>query len=186
MDLAVVTVSKPKCHMTTRPRPWCGVGPHKRGPFMTCNHCIKCSHVRMGLVQTVGGNLTTCMAHSSPRPSSPVPTLGGRRKGSHSRRAGLVSWARQRIHDLTPQHKSHTYTCNTLFVNVERGDRAWVWSADLGVGWTPRLGQGLQARVLTPREDPVHTSLMRHTPCFCTPLASNAYTYSCGVAPLGS
>jgi hypothetical protein len=45
--------------------------------------------------------------------------------------------------------------------------------------------QGLQARVLTPREDPVHTSLMRHTPCFCTPLASKAYTVSCGVAMLG-
>ncbi len=98
-----VTASKPKCRMTARPRPWCGVGPHKRGPFMTCIHCIRCSHVRMVLVQTVGGNLTAFMAHSSPRPSSPAPLA--RHEGTHSRRAGLVSWARRRIHDLTPQTK---------------------------------------------------------------------------------
>ena len=121
MDLAVGIASKPKCHMTTRPRPWCGVGPHKRGPFMTCNHCIKCSHVRLGLVQTVGGNLTTCMAHSSPRPSSPAPLWqAARHEGTHSRRTVLVSWARRWIHDQTPQTKvMHTH--GTRYLSTWKG-----------------------------------------------------------------
>jgi hypothetical protein len=118
-----VTASKPKCHMTARPRPWCGVGPHKRGPFKTCIHCIRCSHVRMVLVQTVGGNFTACMAHSSPRPSSPAPlwqALAARLEGTHSRRAGLVSWTRRWIHDPTPQTKV-IHTHGTRYLSAWKG-----------------------------------------------------------------
>jgi hypothetical protein len=122
MDLAVETASKPKCHMTTRPRPGFGVRPHKRGPFTTCTHCIRCSHVRLGLVQAVGGNLTTCMAHSSPRPSSPAPVwqAARHRRHTHSRRAGLVSWARRWIHDLTP-HTKGIHTHGTRFLSTWNG-----------------------------------------------------------------
>lgn len=186
MDLDVGTASKPKCRMTTRPCPGFGVRPHKWGLFTTCTHCIKCSHVRMGLVQTVGGNLTACMAHSSPRPSSPAPLWQAAGHQRHTQSPnGACQLGKAVDSRPDPPHKSHAYTLNTLLVNVEGSGRAWAWRADLGVGWTPRPGQGLQARVLTPREDPVHTSLMRHTPCFCTPLASKAYTVSCGVAMLG-
>jgi hypothetical protein len=186
MDLAVGTAAKPKCHMPQGLAQWFGVRPHKRGPLMTYTHCIRCLHVRLGLVQTVGGNLTACMAHSSPRPSSPAPLW---RAARHQRLTQSPSGACQlgKAVDSRPDppHKSHTYTLNTLFLNVEGSGRAGAWSADLGIGWAPRLGQGLQARVLTPRGDPVHTSLMWSTPCFCAPLACKSYKYSCGVAMLG-
>ena len=121
MDLAVGTASKPKCHMTTRPRPGFGVRPHKRGPFMTCTHCFKCSHDTRPLLHEVSGNLTACMAHSSPRPSSPAPLWqAARHEGTHSRRTGLVSWARRWIHDQTPRTKI-IHTHGTRFLSTWNG-----------------------------------------------------------------
>ena len=169
MDLDVGTASKPKCRMTTRPCPGFGVRPHKWGLFTTCTHCIKCSHVRMGLVQTVGGNLTACMAHSSPRPSSPAPlwqAAGHQRHTQSPNGACQLGTAVDSRPD--PPHKSHAYT---LFVNVEGSGRAWAWSADLGVGWTPRLGQGFAGERPDTKEGPSpHKSyeahpLFLHAPC---------------------